>query len=173
MKNKFIDGNSKIFINNDFIPIRDFFELTNFVSKIKKLKNGVEVIYPLDAYFTKSLYGFTKIKSVSRRKVKDKKVSVRVKNNEVKLTIENTIMVFRNNFVLETASLEVLPADALFILNNIKTMKIISIPFLSTDIKIKEDGVFEDEYVYNLEVEDQSHSYIANNILIHDFKIKI
>ena len=33
---------------------------------------------------------------------------------------------------------------------------------------IEEIGSFEDEYVYDLEMEDESHTFIANNILVHN-----
>lgn len=34
--------------------------------------------------------------------------------------------------------------------------------------KIEEIGAFNDEYVYDLEMDDESHSFIANNILVHN-----
>jgi len=34
--------------------------------------------------------------------------------------------------------------------------------------KIEEIGSFNDEYVYDLEMDDESHSFIANNILVHN-----
>ena len=29
-------------------------------------------------------------------------------------------------------------------------------------------GQFEDEYVYDIEVDDDSHTFVANNVLVHN-----
>jgi len=34
--------------------------------------------------------------------------------------------------------------------------------------EIEEIGSYEDEYVYDLEMEDESHTFIANDILVHN-----
>jgi intein/homing endonuclease len=33
---------------------------------------------------------------------------------------------------------------------------------------IEEIGSFEDEYVYDLEMEDESHTFIGNDMLVHN-----
>jgi len=42
------------------------------------------------------------------------------------------------------------------------------IPVNSNRVKIKKLEDFKDEYVYDLEVEDSSHTFVANNILLHN-----
>ena len=39
--------------------------------------------------------------------------------------------------------------------------------FLEID-SVEEIGNFEDEYVYDLEMEDESHTFMANDILVHN-----
>ena len=42
------------------------------------------------------------------------------------------------------------------------------IPVNSENVKIEKTGKFENEYVYDLEVEDDSHTFVGNNILLHN-----
>lgn len=42
------------------------------------------------------------------------------------------------------------------------------IPVNSPEVKIEKIEDFKDEYVYDLEVEDVSHTFVANNILVHN-----
>jgi len=51
-------------------------------------------------------------------------------------------------------------------MKNVKDFELI--PVNSNRVKIEKIGKFNDEYVYDCEVEDQSHTFIANNILVHN-----
>lgn len=42
------------------------------------------------------------------------------------------------------------------------------IPVNSDRVKIQHTGKFENEYVYDLEVADESHTFVGNNILVHN-----
>ena len=42
------------------------------------------------------------------------------------------------------------------------------VPVNSNRVKIEKIGKFDDEYVYDCEVEDESHTFSANSILVHN-----
>jgi len=50
--------------------------------------------------------------------------------------------------------------------DNLKNFELV--PVNSDRVKIEKAGKFENEYVYDLEVEDDSHTFVGNNILLHN-----
>ena len=49
---------------------------------------------------------------------------------------------------------------------NLKNFELV--PVNSNRVKIEKTGKFDNEYVYDLEVEDKSHTFFGNNILLHN-----
>lgn len=110
----------------------------------------------------KGLY-YAPIKRIIRHKVTKAKWKIKTKSGkEVIITGDHSCIVFRNG-----EQITIKPKDIL------KTDKILSI-FNNMNYQIEElesceqIGYFEDEYVYDIEVDDDTHTFIANDILVHN-----
>jgi DNA polymerase elongation subunit (family B) len=111
---------------------------------------------------------FGKIKKLVRHKVTKKKWRIRVDGKEVIITEDHCAMVKRDGVLLRVKPKEI----------NKKTDKIITIFSVNkkmaevkehSDYDIECIGEFEDEYVYDIEMsEDTNHTFFANDILIHN-----
>lgn len=161
--------NAKVYIDkNKTMKIADIFNEYKLSGHVEKLKNGTEVAISNKKLPTKSLNGNTFIKNVSRHKVTKEKWTITVDNDPIEFTKDHSIMIFRNNEVIECKPCDILPTDCLLKYNENKIPNFELIPANSERVKIENTGMFEDEYVYDLEVEDKSHTFIVNNILAHN-----
>jgi DNA polymerase elongation subunit (family B) len=108
---------------------------------------------------------YANIKRVIRHKVTKAKwelvTGLGRKNKSVIVTNDHSMIVFRDNIKLEVKPSEILLSDYVLTTNytTCKFEKIKSIECI---------GDFEDEYVYDIEVDDETHTFIANDILVHN-----
>ena len=100
---------------------------------------------------------------VIRHKVtKDKWHIVDYYNNEVFVTDNHSIMVFRNGGLIK-----VLPHEIDMFKD--KLVSVYDGDVYITDIcTCKKVGRYENEYVYDIEMKDESHTFVANDILVHN-----
>lgn len=105
------------------------------------------------------------VKRVIRHKVtKPKWRIVDEFENEVIVTNDHSVMVYRNNELIKIKASEI----------DINSDKLVSYDEDSNDIIISDIkfcdniGEFNDEYVYDIEMDDDYHTFVANNILVHN-----
>ena len=75
-------------------------------------ENGHEIL-DIDNEYTYTLNGKTKIKSVSRHKVSKDKWKVSIDNNEVEMTGDHSIMIYRDGQIIECKPSEIKETDYL------------------------------------------------------------
>lgn len=103
----------------------------------------------------------SQIKNVIRHKVSKKKWILKTSNNkEITVTNDHSMVVFRNWDKMVVKPSEILENDKVLTYNDDKCEL--------AKCSIECIGEFEDEYVYDLEMEDESHTFIANDILVHN-----
>lgn len=110
-------------------------------------------------------------KRIIRHKVTKPKWRLKTKSGkEVIVTNDHSMIVFRNGQKLEIKPYEILPTDKILVVyRNIKNRAMTDFEYIFDDIEVCECiGMFEDEYVYDIEMEDDSHTFIANDILVHN-----
>lgn len=109
----------------------------------------------------KKYYG--SVKRVIRHKVNKAKWKIDDGfRNTVYVTNDHSIMVVREGVLTEVKPFEVdVINDSLATVDNgcVKVCRIKS---------CENVGVFDDEYVYDIEMDDDNHTFVANNILIHN-----
>lgn len=127
----------------------------------------------------KELY-YAPVKRIIRHKVTKEKWLLKTKSGkEILVTNDHSMIVFRDGIKLEIKPRDILKTDKILIV-------IVSIPnFVGlTDTKITTEtstywefddietceciGMFEDEYVYDIEIDDDTHTFIANDLLVHN-----
>ena len=101
-------------------------------------------------------------KRVIRHKVSKPKWRLKTKSGkEIFVTNDHSMIVFRDGQKLKVKPKDILPTDKILIVNNIE--------YIFDEIEICEYvGTFEDEYVYDIEMIDETHTFIANDILVHN-----
>jgi len=108
---------------------------------------------------------FAKVKRVIRHKVKKKKWKITTKSGKtVIVTNDHSIIVVRNGERMSCKPSDILPIDMLLTISNNVNMK-------STFEEIESIeciGEFDDEYVYDIEMDDDTHTFVANDILVHN-----
>ena len=108
---------------------------------------------------------FAKVKRVIRHKVKKKKWKITTTTGKsVIVTNDHSIIVIRDGRRISCKSSEILLTDILLTISNNVKMK-------STFEEIESIeciGEFEDEYVYDIEMADDTHTFVANDILVHN-----
>lgn len=105
---------------NDFeLTIEEFYNLLiNEGNLVDKLRNGTEVVLAdKQQYMMKSINGLTGIKNVSRHKITKDKWKVSIPNHTpLYITSDHSIIVYRNNKLIECKPEHILPTDKLVIL---------------------------------------------------------
>ena len=101
-------------------------------------------------------------KRVIRHKVTKPKWRLKTKSGkEIFVTNDHSMIVFRDGEKLEVKPYEILPTDKILIVKQLE--------YIFDEIEICECvGTFEDEYVYDIEMLDETHTFIANDILVHN-----
>ncbi len=115
-----VDENSIISIENK--SIKDIFnKIINSNGRLDKLTNGTEVAVSLNEDIkTKTLNGETTIKNVSRRKVNKPKWTINVNGKIINITSDHSVMVYRNDEIIEVKPNEILKDDMLIVEKEIK-----------------------------------------------------
>jgi hypothetical protein len=153
------------------ITIEDLFNILKDENDVYTLTNGTEVVYDNDSiYMTYSFNGKCNILNVSRHKITKEKWLICIDEHELYITKDHSIMISRDDKVMEVCPGEILDTDFLLYLVD-EHFELI--PVNSERVRIECVGSFEDEYVYDLEVKDNSHTFVANNILAHNSCVNI
>ena len=101
----------------------------------------------------------SKVKNIIRHKSSKRKYIIKAGDKKITVTEDHSLIVFRNGVKTEIKPTEIKSGDKVLI-NNIKATL-----FEIEPIEILEP---DDDYVYDLEMEDESHTFIANDILVHN-----
>lgn len=104
---------------------------------------------------------YDNVRRVIRHKVSKKKWRLRTASGkEVICTNDHSLVVFREGKKCIVKPYEIQRGDKVIVNNN---------TYIFEDIEVCECiGEFEDEYVYDIEMDDDSHTFIANDILVHN-----
>ena len=106
----------------------------------------------------------SKIKYIIRHKTNKESWCLRVGNNIVNATSDHSFIVFRNGKKISIKPIEISKYDKVILFVDGKSE-------LLTVEDIYTNGCFNNEYVYDIEVEtnnDDEHNFFANNILVHN-----
>lgn len=105
---------------------------------------------------------YVPIKYVMRHKVSKSQYEVVSESGKsINVTGDHSCMVIRDNNLISVKALEILDSDKLVVVNNNNIL----IEQVKQVNKLQD---FDNEYVYDIEVEDNSHTFIANDILVHN-----
>lgn len=166
-----VDKNSIVKINGVDDSIENMFNRYADIFEIITNNNGNEILNITGNLFTPTLIGdsvqSSKIRTIYRHKVKKLKYTINTSTgNTVTVTDDHSLMVYRNNVLLEIKPSEILQNDKFIETVNsgrcadILKSNILSVEWFNDD---KED------YVYDIVMEDEKYPYFfANNILVHN-----
>ena len=82
--------------------------------------------------------------------------------NEVTITNDHSLMVLREGVLQKVKPCDVDIDNDLLIIDDDGVVDIVNIT------KCEQIGYFDDEYVYDIEMADDTHTFVANNILVHN-----
>lgn len=106
---------------------------------------------------------YAPVKRVIRHKVTKAKWSlVDSDNNEVIVTNDHSLMVLRDGNLQKIKPYDVDVENDFLVTISDGNIEIRDI------VKCERIGNFEDEYVYDIEMNDDTHTFVANNILVHN-----
>lgn len=109
----------------------------------------------------KKYYGC--VKRIIRHKVSKPKWKIEDSfGNEVFITNDHSVMVVRDNEIKSVKPYEINTEKDRFVTVNDDFVKVGNI------LCCENVGNFEDEYVYDIEMDDENHTFVANNILVHN-----
>lgn len=150
--------------NPKFLSIEDLYNACVKYGSAGNTINGHESVncpFNVLNYNDIDLYN-APVKRIIRHKVSKKKWKlVTVSDKEVIVTNDHSLIVFRNGIKTKCTAQEVKLSDKVLVVENNK--------HFFEDIKNVECiGDFEDEYVYDIEIDDDTHTFIANDILVHN-----
>jgi intein/homing endonuclease len=127
---------------------------------------------------------YAPVKRIIRHKVTKEKWLLKTKSGkEILVTNDHSMIVFRDGVKLEIKPRDILKTDKILIVgstcnfvgfteNKITSCKInyeTSILSDFDDIEICECiGMFENEWVYDIEIDDPTHTFIGNDLLVHN-----
>jgi hypothetical protein len=155
--------------NNGDKTIEDFYNENIKNGSAGITLKGHESVSTKDKVFNydenKGLY-YTSVKRIIRHKVSKPKWKLKTKlGKEIIVTNDHSMIVFRNGKKLEVKPSEILKSDKILIVRN----NMGEIEYYFDDIESCEMvGEFENEYVYDIEVDDDTHTFIGNDILVHN-----
>lgn len=152
------------------VEIRDFW--TTLVSNnelVVQKHSGYEVIWPTSKLETLTIDGrWTRVVAISRHKTPKHLIKIAVSTSskdikEVVVTTDHICMIYNEDHFFESTNAK-----------NLKINNYVSVhdhdkhqELIGTIVDIEDLGT-TDEWVYDLEVEDSSHSFYANDILVHN-----
>jgi DNA polymerase elongation subunit (family B) len=149
-------GDTLIATEDGNIPISELYDKCCVVEKEeneKFVKSGIDIkAYAVDRTKRKVLRN---IRYVMKHKVKKRFYEISDGDNEVILTADHSLIVFRDNELIEVKPAEVEYSDKLVLLN-----------MYLTDFTVEDLGIRE-EYVYDVEIDD-CHNFFGNYILLHN-----
>ena len=132
--------------------------------EIHKTPTGHELIYPRNLKVRSIGNEFKKIKCLSRHKSSKSLVKIEFKKAEpLIVTTDHVCMAYNDDRILENIASKDLRIGMMVKHHD----KILDVETIDTISNINDLGPTED-YVYDLEVEDESHVFYANETLIHN-----
>lgn len=150
--------------------IRDFWNtLISKNERVVQKHNGYEVIWPTIKIETLTLGGkWTKIIAISRHKTPKHLIKLTIGSKlkttkEIVVTTDHICMIYNEDHFFENTN-----AKNLRVNNYVSVYDYDLQQELVGIVNIIEDLGITDEWVYDLEVEDKSHSFYANDILVHN-----
>lgn len=167
-----VAADSKVIINNEESTIEEMFRNYSKINGFHVSQKGDEIIKSpnctiLNHSKKRGLYNVP-VEKIIRHKVTKKKWRLRTKSGkEVIVTNDHSLIILRDGKQMKVTASEINP----------KYDKVISIykdiiANYKSEIEEIESceciGEFEDEYVYDIEVNDETHTFIANDILVHN-----
>lgn len=82
--------------------------------------------------------------------------------NEVTITNDHSLMVFREGVLQKVKPCDVDIDSDLLVIDDDGDIEVVDI------VRCEQIGYFDDEYVYDIEMSDDTHTFVANNILVHN-----
>lgn len=157
------------------ITIGEWYDSNN-TGVVRVTPTGHEVIETTDKVLNwNGTLQFTNVVNIIRHKVTKPKWKLKTKSGkEVTVTADHSLIAFRNGKKLEVKPHEVKLTDKILIINYDECIKSQAMTLSDIDCtfdeveSVEQIGLFEDEYVYDIEVADESHTFIANDILVHN-----
>ena len=155
-----IRGDSLLSINNKTISISNFFNYSE--GSIKTNDVGKYIKHLSRDYFTTTYDDGniieTKVNYVMKHKVKKRMYKLKVVNKEIIVTEDHSIMIERNNNLIEGSVIDLHNNDKIIVYNKNAVIK-------SENWQVEDLGIVED-YVYDIETEN--HMFFGNDILVHN-----
>ena len=106
---------------------------------------------------------YANVERVIRHKVsKAKWVLEDEYGNEVTITNDHSLMVLRDGILQKVKPCDVDIDSDLLVIDDDGEVEIVGI------VRCEQIGYFDDEYVYDIEMNDETHTFVANNILVHN-----
>lgn len=156
------DRDTIIHTDSGDFTIEELFEQSSENNK-KITHNGVELTTPTVKILNwNDKLDYANIKYISRHYVTKKKWQLKTKSGKsVIVTEDHSLIVFRNGKKIEVKPRNVLSTD--------KTLVLCISDYIFDEIESCECiGEFVNEPVFDIEVADESHTFIANDILVHN-----
>lgn len=155
-------GSTLIETNNGKIKIEDLYKSLSGEIEIRGNNNYIKhVKTPIKAASVNenTELQYNNITYVMKHKVKKRMFKIKCNGDEVIITEDHSMIVLRNETLIEIKPKDVLKTDKLIkiYLNNIQ---------IESGFEIEDLGIVQ-EWVYDMEVED-NHNFFGNNILIHN-----
>lgn len=157
----------------DGISIEDFYNI-NLDNKGETTIAGHESVRTSDKVLnfkgtqltnTSQLY-YGDVKRIIRHKVSKPKWKITTCfGHSVEVTEDHSMMVLRNNILYKVKPCEIHPGDYVMSLDFMYGEGIEGSDEVTSCIKI---GEYKDEYVYDIEMNDETHTFFANDILVHN-----
>ena len=129
-------------------------ESVDCVNKVLNVKKNQDNLF-------EKYYG--DVKRVIRHKVTKSKWEIDDEfGNTITITNDHSVMVLRDGELIEIKPYDIdICFDELVCINGDEVI-------LSDIMRCENVGNFEDEYVYDIEMDDETHTFVANNILVHN-----
>lgn len=161
-------GDTRIDTNIGIIEIEKLYDKYSRTKEVQVDRYGHEIVDVSDTQLmcttydstnNKKIYG--RVKKLVRHKVSKKKYKVTINGKSVVMTEDHGCVVLRDGILKRVSPKDILSGDKMIYSDN------------STEIcdidSVECLGVFQDEYVFDIEMcDDTEHTFFANNILIHN-----
>jgi len=164
-----VDYESVITTNNGKFTIEEWYNNNIINGSAGETIKGHESVKTNDKILNwdNGLY-YANVKRIIRHKVSKAKWKLKTKSGkEIIVTNDHSMIVFRDGIKLEVKPSEILTTDKVLVVNEILNSKELEYEFVDIDL-CEQIGEFDDEYVYDVEVDDETHTFIANDILVHN-----
>ena len=175
-----LEGNSKIWVNRNGsifkITISELFKQNyNLHKAFSTSSNGQEFVISNDKVlnYVNGELKFVPINFIMKHKVSKERFKITDSlNNEIIVTGDHSCMFFENNELKKITPKEIIDK------NNVQMLSIKNVlntngginsnSYIINNVKIEQLDDFYNEDVYDIEVNDDSHTFIANDILVHN-----